>query len=58
MERSRKGVWMLVGVGAGVLTAAGIYFLIRSFKKGPSNANIQKVEAIIREAEDLIKHHK
>lgn len=58
MERKENGVWIFFGVGAGVLAAAGIYLVMRSLRKNPSSANVRKVEAIIREAEDLIKHHK
>lgn len=58
MKNSHKGVWILFGVGAGILTGAGIYLVLRSLRKGPSSANVRKVEAIIREAEDLIRHNK
>jgi hypothetical protein len=45
----------MIGAGAFVLTAVGTYFLIRSFTHKPRSIRVAKVEAVIREAEELIK---
>lgn len=54
----RNGVWLFFAVGGGIAAAAGVYLVLRALRKGPSSANVRKVEAIIKEAEDLIKYHK
>lgn len=57
MEQKSRGVWTMVGLGGAVLTAVGIYFFLRSLEKQPASQTVKRVEAIIKEAEDLIKHH-
>lgn len=57
MNNNRK-VWVLVGTGAGIAVTVGLYFVMRSLKNNSSSANVKRVEAIIREAEGLIRQHK
>ncbi len=55
MSSKDKRFWGMIGAGAFVLTAVGTYFLIRSFTHKPRSIRVAKVEAVIREAEELIK---
>jgi hypothetical protein len=55
MTRKEKRIWGVIGAGAVIVTAVGVYFLIRSFSQKSPSMRVAKVEAVIREAEELIK---
>lgn len=57
MRRQQSRVWIVVGVGMAALTAVGFYLYLRSSR--PSHGSrVRRVEAIIREAEALIRQHR
>lgn len=52
-----NNAWVLFGVGAVALTALGVYGYYR-YQRTKTNPKVRMVEAMIREAEELIRQHR
>lgn len=55
--RNRKRLWFVVGFGTLVVTAVGAYYYLHTHKTR-SNKKVKMVEAMIREAEKIIRSHR